>query len=81
MSDLAIRVENLSKRYTIGVERHDRLRDALSDFRLGILDFGKRNRKSKIQNRKSFGPCATCPSRLALKLYEVSGTVLSLIHI
>jgi len=53
MSDIAIRVENLGKRYTIGVERHDRLRDALSDFRLGILDFGKRNRKSPIENPKS----------------------------
>jgi len=48
MSDIVIRVENLGKRYTIGVERHDTLRDALSDFRLGILDFGKRKRKSKI---------------------------------
>lgn len=47
MNDIAIRVENLSKRYTIGVERHDTLRDALADFRLRILDFGKRNPKSE----------------------------------
>ncbi|OQA19943.1 MAG: Teichoic acids export ATP-binding protein TagH [Chloroflexi bacterium ADurb.Bin360] len=32
MNDIAIRVENLSKRYRIGVERHDTLRDALSSF-------------------------------------------------
>ncbi len=52
MTDIAIRVENLGKLYPalrlragrIGVgQRHDTLRDALSDFRLGILDFGKRN--------------------------------------
>jgi lipopolysaccharide transport system ATP-binding protein len=52
MSDIAIRVENLSKRYHIGRtrERHDTLRDALADFRLRILDFG---RKSPIRNPKT----------------------------
>ncbi len=53
MNDIAIRVENLSKHYRIGVERHDTLRDALSDFRLGILDFGRKSPKSKIANPKS----------------------------
>ncbi len=49
MSDIAIRVENLGKLYRIGAgQRHDTLREALSDFRLRILDFGKRNRKSNI---------------------------------
>jgi len=35
MSDIAIRVEHLSKLYTIGAlqQRHDTLRDAISDFR------------------------------------------------
>ncbi len=47
MSDIAIRVENpcpergrrMSKLYRIGVERHD----TLADFRLGILDFGRKH--------------------------------------
>jgi len=57
MSDIAIRVENLSKLYHIGAaqKRHDTLRDQISDLRFTILDFGSRivNRKSKIQNPKS----------------------------
>lgn len=54
MSDIAIRVENLGKRYTIGVgQRHDTLRDALADFRLRIADFGRKSPKSRIENPKS----------------------------
>ncbi len=61
MSDIAIRVENLSKLYHIGRarRRHDTLRDAIADFRWPILDFGKRNPKSsgrgEIHGR--VGPC------------------------
>jgi len=38
MTDIAIRVENLSKLYTIGRarQRHDTLRDSIADFRLKI---------------------------------------------
>ncbi|MBU2609723.1 MAG: hypothetical protein KJ606_02075 [Chloroflexi bacterium] len=32
MNNIAIKVENLSKLYKIGVARHDTLRDALSNF-------------------------------------------------
>ncbi len=54
MKDIAIRVENLGKRYTIGVgQRHDTLRDALADFRLRIADFGRKSPKSRIENPKS----------------------------
>ena len=43
-SDIAIRVENLSKLYRIGAaqKRHDTLRDAISDFRFQILRPGQR---------------------------------------
>ena len=37
MSDIVIRVENLGKRYTIGVEQRDTLCNVLTDFRLRIL--------------------------------------------
>ncbi|GEM_PF-6514264 len=55
MSDIAIRVENLGKLYHIGAaqHRHDTLRDALSDFRLRIADFGRKSPKSQIKNPKS----------------------------
>jgi len=63
MSDIAIRVENLSKLYRIGAaqKRHDTLRDAISDFRFQISDFASRsaravlrlNHKSEIENHKS----------------------------
>ncbi len=55
MTDIAIRVENLSKLYHIGRarRRHDTLRDVIADFRWPILDFGKRNPKSPIPNPKS----------------------------
>ena len=45
MSDIAIRVENLSKLYYIGraQERHDTLRDSIADFRLRILDSFRRS--------------------------------------
>jgi lipopolysaccharide transport system ATP-binding protein len=48
MSDIAIRVENLGKRYRIGhaQKRHDTLRDQISDW-------GKRLFKSEILNPKS----------------------------
>ncbi len=40
MTNIAIRVENLSKLYTIGraQQRHDTLRDSIADFRLKIAD-------------------------------------------
>lgn len=55
MSDIAVRVENLSKLYHIGAaqKRHDTLRDAIADFRLQIADWGPFNGRSKIENRKS----------------------------
>ncbi len=55
MTNLAIRVENLSKLYHIGRarQRHDTLRDMIADFRLPIFDFGKRSRRSAIENQKS----------------------------
>jgi len=51
MTDIAIRVENLSKRYKIGkAQQHH----TILDFRLAILDYvPARNRKSAIQNLKS----------------------------
>ncbi|RME47458.1 MAG: ABC transporter ATP-binding protein, partial [Chloroflexi bacterium] len=57
MSDIAIRVEHLSKRYRIGQlhRPHDTLRDSIADFGLRIADWLSRraNPKSKIQNSKS----------------------------
>ena len=40
MSDIAIRVDHLSKRYAIGAlqQRHDTLKDAISDFGARILE-------------------------------------------
>jgi len=68
MTNIAIRVENLSKLYTIGraQPRHDALRDSIADFRRlqipcapAIFDL-----QSPIFNpRKTSGPCATSPSR------------------
>ena len=56
MTDIAIRVENLSKLYHIGraQQRHDTLRDAISDFRLRISDsFRRSNPRSAIHNPQS----------------------------
>jgi len=57
MTDIAIHVENLSKRYKIGArqKRYDTLRDQIADFRFSIFDRGMYifNRKSEIENRKS----------------------------
>ncbi|HOT90761.1 MAG TPA: hypothetical protein PLJ78_04460 [Anaerolineae bacterium] len=55
MSDIAIRVENLSKLYHIGLarQRHDTLRDAIADFRSKIVDWGRRSRQSSIGNPQS----------------------------
>ena len=60
MTNIAIRVENLSKLYPSAApgaghigrarQRHDTLRDALSDFRLQILDFGRKPPKSKTRS-------------------------------
>jgi len=49
MPDLAIRVENLGKLYSIGAmqERHDTLRDALADFRKRLIKPGKRKTESE----------------------------------
>jgi len=78
MSDIAIRVENcilsadlwsgaegLSKLYHLGraQQRHDTLRDAISDFRLQIGDLTRPNRKSQIANPKTSGRSRTSPSR------------------
>jgi len=67
MTDIAIRVENLSKLYRIGraQQRHDTLRDSIADFRLKIADsLRPRHLQSPIFNpRKTSGPCATSPSR------------------
>jgi len=56
MSDIAIRVENLSKLYTIGraQQRHDTLRDSIADFRLKIADsLRPRHLQSSISNLQS----------------------------
>jgi lipopolysaccharide transport system ATP-binding protein len=56
MSDVAIRVDHLSKRYYIGAlqKRHDTLRDAISDFRLRISDSTRRrNPQSTMGDRQS----------------------------
>jgi lipopolysaccharide transport system ATP-binding protein len=55
MSDIAIRVENLSKLYHIGAtqKRHDTLRDAISDLRFQIADWVPSNGNSRAGNRKS----------------------------
>jgi len=44
MDDIAIRIENLSKLYRIGraQQRHDTLRDAITDFRLKMTDLLRR---------------------------------------
>jgi len=58
MSDIAIRVENLSKLYTIGraQQRHDTLRDSIADFRLKIADsLRPRHLQSSISNLQSPG--------------------------
>ncbi len=62
MSDIAIRVENLSKLYRIGraqshgdslrSQRHDTLRDAIADLRLRISDLTKRNPQSRCAGRR-----------------------------
>jgi hypothetical protein len=45
MSDIAIRVENLSKLYHIGElhQRHDTLRDALADSFSRMIRMGRKN--------------------------------------
>ena len=63
MTNIAIRVENLSKLYPSAApgaghigrarQRHDTLRDAIEDFRLKIVDWGKRSRQSSIGNPQS----------------------------
>jgi ABC-type polysaccharide/polyol phosphate transport system ATPase subunit len=54
MTDIAIQVENLSKRYQIGArqKRYDTLRDQIADLRLQIADWSKRLFKSGIGNPK-----------------------------
>jgi len=55
MSDIAIRVENLSKLYHIGAaqKRHDTLRDAIVDFGMRIADSGMRIVDRGVRNRTS----------------------------
>ncbi len=55
MREIAVQLESLSKLYRLGAlqQRHDTLRDAISDFRLRISDLTNPNRKSKIENEKS----------------------------
>lgn len=51
MSDIAIRVENLSKQYKIGATiRHDSLKDLLTS---GLGNLFSRNSKFQIRNPKS----------------------------
>jgi lipopolysaccharide transport system ATP-binding protein len=52
MSDIAIRVENLSKRYRIGraQQRHDTLRDALVDFLPRMTRIARKNNSSNSSN-------------------------------
>ena len=52
MTDIAIRVENLSKLYHIGAlqQRHDTLRDALTGFLPRISRIGKKNNPSNPSN-------------------------------
>ena len=63
MSDIAIRVENLSKRYRIGgkQEPYKTLRDSISDFGSRIADCGFqiRNPTSEIPIPKSNIPIVT----------------------
>lgn len=68
MNDIAIRVENLSKRYRIGVERHDTLRDALAGF-------GRKNPQSAIQNPKSEEFWALRDVSFEVKRGEVVGVI------
>jgi lipopolysaccharide transport system ATP-binding protein len=56
MSDIVIQVEHLSKLYHIGraQQRHDTLRDAISDFGLRIANLARRpNPQSAIPNPQS----------------------------
>ena len=56
MTDIAIRVENLSKLYRIGraQQRHDTLRDSIADFRLKIQDsLRPRHLQPSISNLQS----------------------------
>jgi len=55
MGDLAIRVEDLSKLYRIGLaaSRHDTLRDAIADFGSKISRFARRPTASKLTTRNS----------------------------
>jgi len=53
MSDIAIRVQNLSKQYKIGVKGHDRLKDLLTH---SLRSLFSRNSKSPIRNSQSASP-------------------------
>ena len=55
MTDLALHVENLGKRYRIGraQQRYDSLRDAIADLGSRIADSLRPNRQSRIENRES----------------------------
>ena len=52
MSDIAIRVENLSKLYRIGraQQRPDTLRDALEEFLPRITRIARKNNSSNLRN-------------------------------
>jgi hypothetical protein len=49
MSNIAIKVENLSKQYKIGVARHDTLRDALAH---GLASVRGRGRWQTADDRR-----------------------------
>jgi len=77
MHDIAIRVENVSKLYHLGraQERHDTLRDAISDFRLRISDLTKPNRQSPIANQKPEDLWALRDVSFEVKRGEVVGII------
>ena len=62
MADVAIRVDNLSKQYRIGVlqQRHDTLRDQVTDVAKKLARPGK---KEMNRPKTGYGPCGTFPSK------------------